>query len=76
MIRIINLSVTCLKRMTDEFESEMWYDTLWSGELEDLVNIELNENAILKAWKDEVMIDFAGEKVFFYTDDFERIEIE
>lgn len=75
MIKILNLNTACLNRITYEMESEMWYDSLWTGDAEDLVNIELNENVILKAWSEEIMIDFAGEKVFFYKDDFERIQI-
>jgi hypothetical protein len=76
MFRVYNLGKLALHKITDELETERWYDTLWSDGTEDCVNVELNENVIFKAYgSEEYMIDLGGEKSFFYSDDFERIEI-
>ena len=75
MIKIFNLGKLAFSKMKDELESEQWYDTLYSDGTPDCVCIELNENVIFKTWGEEHMIDFAGEKTFFYSDDYERIEI-
>ena len=76
MIRILNLSRLCLRKFTEELETERWYDTMWSDGTPDCVNVELNENVIFKSYGgEEFMLDLGGEKTFFYSDDFERIEI-
>lgn len=75
MIRILNLSRLCLRKITEELETERWYDTMWSEGVDDCVCIELNENVIFKTWGEEFMIDLGGQKSFFYSDDFERIVI-
>lgn len=76
MLRIYNLSNLAMHKITYELETERWYDTLWSDGTPDCVNVELNENVIFKFYGgEEFMIDLGGEKTFFYSDDFERIEI-
>ena len=40
---------------------------------EQLVDIELNEAAILKSYSDEIVIDLGGEKVTIKASDFEYI---
>ncbi len=59
------------KARINDFESA---NTLYEeGEMQNYI---LNENVIFKCWTDEVMLDFGGEKVFFYRDDFKEIMIE
>ena len=73
-ITIYGLEPKCKERITYELETDMWYDTFFTeGECE---NVVLNENVIFKCRQDEAMIDFGGEKVFFYRDDFREINIE
>ena len=73
-ITIVGLDNLCKDRITYELETEMWYDTLYvEGEMQ---NVVLNENVIFKCWTDEIMLDYGGEKVFFYRDDFKEIMIE
>lgn len=73
-ITIVGLDNLCKDRISYELETEMWYDTAYAeGEMQSYI---LNENTIFKCWTDEVMIDFGGEKVFFYRDDFKEILIE
>ena len=72
---IFNLGRLTLKRISEELETELWYTTLWSDGTDDCVCIELDEECILKAFSDEIMLDFKGTKTFFYGDDFERIEL-
>lgn len=72
-ITIYGLDPIARKKMTYELETDTWYDTFFiEGECE---NVVLNENVILKMWADELMIDFGGEKTFFYRDDFREIDI-
>lgn len=76
MFRIYNLSNLAMHKISYELETERWYDTLWSDGTPDCVNVELNENVIFKSYGgEEFMLDLGGEKTFFYSDDFERIEI-
>lgn len=76
MFRIYNLSNLAMHKITYELESERWYDTLWSDGTPDCVNVQLGENVIFKSYgEEEFMLDLGGEKTFFYSDDFERIEI-
>ena len=76
MFRIYNLSNLAMHKISYELETERWYDTLWSDGTPDCVNVELNENVIFKSYGgEEFMLGLGKGKTFFYSDDFERIEI-
>ena len=77
MIRIYGLTQKLVDKATAWFEMDYWYNTLWADEMgQDIVSVELNENCVIKVWKDEVMIDFFGKKVNIAKNDFREIVIE
>ena len=77
MIRLYGISQKLVDKTTAWFEMDYWYTTSWADEMqEDIVNVELDENCVIKAWKDEIQIDFFGKKVSIAKNDFREIIIE
>ena len=77
MIRIYGMIQKLVDKVSAWFEMDYWYKELWADEMgEDIVNITLDDNCVIKVWKDEGMIDFFGKKVNFAKNDFREIVIE
>lgn len=74
-IKIVDMEKFTAKCISEELETTKWVEDMIETETPETVTIILNENCIIKVYSDEVMIDYAGDKVFIHEDDFGRIEI-
>lgn len=76
MITIYGLTADKIYELSAWFESEYWFTTLFEDDMQAMQNVILDENVVLKAWKDEVMIQFFDKKFFIQKEDFREITIE